>query len=229
MFNIPWCVKALTFFLEDGNISNPRKFTLVRYSAALRAYIIYRYIIIYKHKTCILLTMYIWIYLSLRVLHIVCLLICLLPIWVGTFDTNDWIMPSDPIRVWKVFWSYDQNVNNLLYSGLDFSSYKHHASGINPSFFKGNGCIWSMHSSNRGLYNLPVRQLRSGTQEPAATVAAAEKSKVCNREVSWKEMTGQPNPPPQRSALEIRPLLRKLRTGDVSFWHTLNVNWKNVN
>ena len=76
-----------------------------------------------------------------------------------------------------------------------------------------------MHSSNLGPNNLPVK-LRSGTQEPAATVAAAEKSKVCNREVSWQEtkiMTGQPTPPPQKSTpLEKRPLLRKLRTGHVS-------------
>lgn len=41
-----------------------------------------------------------------------------------------------------------------------------------------------MKSSNLGPNNLLVIKLRSGTQEPAATVAAAEKSKVCNREVS---------------------------------------------
>lgn len=49
-------------------------------------------------------------------------------------------------------------------------------------------CSWlAFSSSNLGPNNLPVRKMRSGTQEPAATVAAAEKSKVCNREVSWQE------------------------------------------
>ena len=114
----------------------------------------------------------------------------------GTFDTNYWIRPSDPIRIWTALWSYDPNANMEETKGWLSLPRNIMANGMNPSLNRGNGCSWSRQSSNMGPNNLPVR-LRSGTQEPAATVAAAEKSKVCNRDVSWQEtkiMTGQPTP-----------------------------------